>query len=375
MRASHFLSSVLLAGSLVGCSLVPEPELPPPPSPYTDLPGRTSTLSGVVYDPEAFFFLLANWPSDPEHPEEDPPPALYDGVPFLLYSSVPQAGISVLAPDDSVGGSTEGSFTGSWQLSGVPSSNTVAYSARATPPGREFVLGEAYMDPEAPPPPVTAPMGTYYPTRTLRPIVPHSTLCQLQVATMVGDAGALTAIANTMTDMGTPTTVADLMDTTKTAGVALLWVYAPSYELDIFTIPADSIAAETNMGQLFAIEWAPPDAGIPGQSPMGYMAIPDAGAMSSLGYYAVVLPPKSEVTEPLQVTFNDTVILEEGDFPRPWVIPPVVEEIREGVSFGRVFSFPGGEPPPEDETAEPVPFPESNSQCYPEAPGGMRRRG
>jgi hypothetical protein len=365
MRASHFLSSVLLAGSLVGCSLVPEPELPPPASPYTNLPGRTSTLSGVVYDPEAFFFLLANWPSDPEHPENDAPPALYDGVPFLMYSSVPEANISVLAPDNSVGGSTVGSFTGSWQLSGVPSSNTVAYSARATPPERGVVLGEAYMDPEAPPPPVTAPAGTYYPTTTLRPIVPHSTLCQLQVATMVGDAGALQAVANSLTDMGTPTTVADLMNPAKTAGVALLWVYAPSYELDIFTIPAEGIAAETNMGKLFAIEWAPPEEGIPGQSPMGYMAIPEP-AMSSLGYYAVVLPPKSAVTGPLAVSFIDTVTSDEGDFPRPWVIPPVVEDIREGVSFGRVFSFPGGEPPPVDETEEPVPFPESNSQCYPE---------
>jgi hypothetical protein len=95
--------------------------------------------------------------------------------------------------------------------------------------------------------------------------------------------------------------------------------------------------------------------------------------VSSIGYYALVLPP-GEPQGPVMLELTDTVTSSPDDppnpfGPRPWGVPPVVEEVRPGqVSFARVHAFPGGEPPPEDPDAEPVPFPDFNSICLPQGP-------
>ena len=356
MKASIFLSCSLLAAALTGCSLGSETP-PAPASPYTDLPPVTSTLAGTTYDPEAFYYLYADFPAPPDL---KPPAALYEGIPYHSFSTIPGATILAVAPDGTSAAETESSPLGSWQLTGIALSDT-PYQTRAVPPATGVKLGEGYMNPEAPPPDITAPASNYFPTTTLRPIVPLASLCQLQVATLVGDAGALSALAKALNKP-----VAELLST-KYGGVALMWVYTPSFDRDLFTEAADGISAATNRGTLYAINWSTPVAGKAGQSAMGFNAVAvKPGVLSNVGYYALLLS-QAEAGSPVTVTFKDTVTGDMYAFPRPWTVPPLVAQIPPGVSFARVFSQPGddgsGGPDP---TAEPTPAPESNSQCYPQ---------
>lgn len=354
MKASLFLSSALLAASLTGCSLGSTPP-PEATSPYVDLPARTSTFAGLAYDPEAFFYLLATFPAPPD---QAPPPALYEGVPYLYYSSIPEATVRILDPDGNETASTKSSPTGSWQVLGIPS-GAKEYQAKADPPAGGAHPGAGYMGPGAPPPPVSVPAAIYYPTTTLRPIIPLDTLCQFQVATMVGDAGALSALAKLLSK-----TVAEIVSKNN---VALMWAFAPSFDLDLFTSPINGISAQASRGTLYAINWAPPGMGPPGQSAMGYFAVQvkSSSTLSDLGYYAVLLPT-GDTGGPVTVTFKDTITGGMGPFPRPLGVPPIVAQLRPGVSFGRVFAFPAGGPGGPDPTADTVAFPPTNSQCYPQ---------
>jgi hypothetical protein len=371
MRVSTFFSTVLLA-TATGCSLGPtEPLEPEPASPYTELPAATSTVSGIVYDPEAFFYEMALWP---QGPGGSPPPALFDGVPYLVFSSM-EAKMELVSADASAVAGSGGSLPmGSWQVSGLPTSNTAQYHMRASPPPAGVVLGGAAPYPS----PAPLPGGmTYYPTTTLRSIAPHNTLCQMQVATLVGSGGALGAVANTLSFMGQPTTAADLLNPTRTGGVLLFWVYAPSFAFDLFVIPSGGIKVEPASiptgAQLFAIDWAPPFVNIPGQSTLGYMANPQPNAVSMLGYYALVLPP-GETQSQVGLTLTDTVTSSPNDPPnpfppRPWGVPSIKKVVRPGeVSFSRLHAYSTLPPPPPDPNAEPVPFPPSNSDCHPLPP-------
>jgi hypothetical protein len=361
MRISTYISSALLCASLSGC-IGQEPPAPTPVDPYTDMP-RVSSVSGYVVDPEAFFVLLAGWPADPDDPEGPPPPMLNNGIPYFELSAATGANVSLVSGDGQTGITTSNE-RGVFQVFGVPTSNSTAYLMKAEPSASGVQLGATVPYPS----PVELPVAPHVTTTTLRPIVPGVPLCQYQVATMVSEAGALSALALARTAAGTPTTVADLLNPSKTGGVVLTWVYSPSFLADFFQAPADNIQVESSHGTIYVLDWAPPGVAGPTQSPMGYMAHPpvdDAGtpedeSKSSLGYYAIVLPPGGTGGAPLEVNFIDTTPEggPPGPFgPRPYFIPPVVADIQPGVSFARVFSFPGGEeePPPEETDDEPRP--------------------
>ncbi|NVI96873.1 hypothetical protein HV824_01875 [Myxococcus sp. AM009] len=357
LRAFAVTSSLALAFS-GGCSGSDGPPPSTTDDAYTDLPEAKTTVSGIAFDPEAFFFSLATFPvMDPEMPP--PPPFLFENIPYVFRSAPVGARVSVVRNGESLDSSGPVAPNGLWQVRGVPSGNETAYKLRVEPPLEGLVMGAPEMFPAPPFEPI--PEATYFPTSTLRPFTAGPSSCLVQVAGVVGDAGALAAVATLRTDMGIPTTPADLVDPTRTGGVALIWVYAPSEAFDLFNIPADSIAAETSAGSLYAIEWAPPGF-FPGQSPMGYFATP--APTSSLGYFAVVLPPGT--TEPVTVSFVD-----EGTSPpeeqnpfliRPWNISPLTLTPEAGVGFARVLSVPSVTPP-FDPDAEPVPEPDLGWMC------------
>jgi hypothetical protein len=349
MRISTFISSALVCASLSGC-IGQEPPAPTPVDPYKDMP-RVSTVAGYVIDPEAFFLLSSAWPVDPDDPEGPPPPMLFNGMPFFELSSVTGANVSLVSGGTRTGG-TASNEVGVWQVFEVPTSSSTAYLMRTEPSAAGVQLGASVPFPS----PVEVPQAAYVPTTTLRPIVPAVPLCQYQVATVVSEAGALSALAKARTAEGTPTTVADLLNPSKTGGVVLAWVFAPSFLADWFQFPADSIQAESSVGEIYSLDWAPPGTGGPDQSPMGYLA--SRGGMSPVGYYAIVLPAGS--SGPLTVQFFDTTPEggPPGPFgPRPYFIPPLTADVQPGVSVARVFSFPGGdeEPPPEETDDEPRP--------------------
>jgi len=371
MRASTVFSSVMLSAALSGC-LGQEPPVVPQNNGYVDATPRTSTVSGFVHDPEAFWYLMANWPVDPDHPEMAPGPLLLEGSPILSYSSITGAHVNLV--DHGVPAAPTSAVTtqrGGFNVYGVPTSESTEYLMRSEVPASGVRLGAEMHEP----PPVPMPAAAkYYPTTTLRPIVASGPFCNLQVATMVSDAGALGALAFAISDeQGRTVTPDDLMDPSQFGGVVLTWVYAPSEFLDLIVVPGDhQIAVETNYGALYGIDWAP-SMGIPGQTELGYMAA--RGAPSYVGYYAVVLP-RDVPPEPLIVSFTDTgSTFPDGspDPSRPWSIPPVIAEPQPGVSMARVHAFPGGEPPggpPEDAYDEFPPEPDMSWVCMPMHPPG-----
>lgn len=346
MRTSRIVSSaLLLSATLSGC-LGQEPSTPTTPDAgaYVDMQ-PTSTVSGFLLDPEAFFLLSYAWPVEPDDPEGPPPPFLVDGTPYLEYSSITGANVSLVSGSNQTSGSIS-EHKGVWQVFNVPRSTSAQYVMKAEPTAAGVELGAGISDPS----PVEVPQARYVPTTTLRPIVPSVPLCQLMVATMVGEAGALSALAQARSS-----TVANLLDPSKTGGVVLTWVFVPSMMLDWVQFNADQVSVESSAGQVYSLDWASPGAGGPGQSPMGFMA--SAGGVSPIGYYAIVLPPGG--SGPLSVQFVDHGSGEDmfGN-PRPWFIPPLEADIQPGgVSVARVFALPGGEepPPPEDTDDEPSP--------------------
>jgi hypothetical protein len=367
MRTSTAVfTSVLLA--LSGCSgedVVPSAPLADE-APFSPLPERQTTVSGIVHDPEAFFFSLAMFPPDPEDPEGEnaPPPALFEGIPFLTLSVAVGSSVSLVADGARAGSSQAPSTpTGFWQVQGVPSSDTLHYLARAEPPAQGPVLtGGVDIFPS--PPFETVPEGQYFPTTALRPIIASPAMCQGQVAALVGETGALGALAQLLSAQGTPTTAADLADPAKTGGVVLVWVYAPSFALDLFNIPSGGIVAEASRGTVYGIDWAPPGAVPEGQSPMGYLAAPEP--TSSLGYFAVVLPPGGG-SAPVTLTFKDTLVTgpqeEPGPFgPRPWRVPAITVPGVPGISFLRHFAL-RAEDEPVDPDADPVPPDDLSWRC------------
>jgi hypothetical protein len=369
MRASSAIFSLSLAAALSGCSLSDAPPATPGSgTTYTQLPPLKTTVSGIVYDPDAFFFSLATFPD-----ENGPPPALFEGIPHVMRSAAVGASVSLTQGGTAADVSIPAAPNGFWQTTqGVPTGDAV-FQMVAAPPAEGLVMGGP---PEAFPPEVFAPIpsGKYYPTTTLRPIVPLAASCDLQVAAVLGDQGALAAVANLMTDMGTPTTAADLANPSKTGGVAFLWVSSPSPVFDYFIGPAGGIAAEATAGALYSINWAPPEVGIPGQSPMGYFATPDP--VSSLGYFALVLPKGA--TAPVTVNFTDTnpppsegePVDPNGPPPHPWSVPSFTVDVTPGISFARLFAGPSGPPPAEDPYADYAPQPDMSWMCLPPPPAG-----
>ena len=367
MKARPFATTVLLAAALGGCSdAEPGTDGLDVDAPIVELPSTQATVSGVLFDPEAFFVTMFNFPVEPGQEDDLPPPAILGGSPYLANALITGGEVRVSSPEG-LGEYTAPltSESGHWQVDGVPLNHETPYMVVATPPAEGVSLPVEQS--------VPLPPATYFPTKSMRPILANVTQCYAQTALMVGSAGALDAVAQAMTEQGTPTTVADLVDPAKTGGVALMWVHTPSDAFDFFLTPMDSVAGEATAGQLVALDWFPvdPDLGAaPGQSPMGFAALPDP--VSFIGYFALVLPPG--VTEPVEVRFTDTYTSQPGEDterfgPRPWPIPSVTVGPGSGLTVHRSFAAPEV-PWVDDPLADPgQPPPDFSWTCTP-LPGG-----
>ncbi|MFP2911717.1 hypothetical protein ACLESD_43170 [Pyxidicoccus sp. 3LFB2] len=363
MKVRSLIASTLSAVALSACGdSTPSAVAPVNQAPFIDeLPERRVPVSGVVFDPEALFYSFVTWPVNPEDPNDGaPPPALLYGLPTEIRASVWFAQVSLLNPEGQVADSSGPSLPpwGNFQTQGVVPDPSVVYAMRAEPtPMLSVGAGDFF--------PVEAgfaaiPAATYHATTTLRPVAPTGNQCLVQAPVIVGEAGALGALAQTISAEGTPTTVSQLVDPAR-GSVALIWMFAPSPVLDLFMFPSGDIAAETTVGTLYAIDWAPPT-GATGQSEMGFTAT--RNGVSSLGYYALVVPPGAPGG--VAVSFVDTVT--DPMQGRPWIAPPFEGGLPPGLSFARLHAFAPSEPTPEDPYAEPYPPPDFSFLCFPEPP-------
>ncbi|WP_164007070.1 hypothetical protein [Pyxidicoccus trucidator] len=365
MKVRSLIASTLAAATLSACGESTAPAAAPVnQAPFIDaLPERRVPVSGVVFDPEALFYAFVTWPVNPEDPNDGaPPPALLYGLPTEIRASVWFAQVNLLGPEGQVADSSGPSLPpwGNFQTQGVVPDRSVVYAMRAEPTPMLSVGAGDFFPAEAGFAPI--PAVPYHATTTLRPVSPTGNQCLVQAPVMVGEAGALGALAQTLsTETGTPTTVAQLVDPAR-GSVALVWMFAPSPVLDLFMFPSGDIAAETTVGTLYAIDWAPPS-GAPGQSEMGFTAT--RNGVSSLGYYALVVPPGTSTG--VSVSFVDTVTDEQQG--RPWIAPPFeAGGLPPGLSFARLHAMAPVEETPEDPYAEPYPPPDFSFLCFPDPP-------
>ncbi|MBJ6764363.1 hypothetical protein JGU66_26630 [Myxococcaceae bacterium JPH2] len=363
-RRTSFAHAAVCSALLAGCAASDAPTTPPPgnTAPYADLAVRKTNVSGVVFDPEALFFSFATWPKNPDDPtEEPPPPALLYGMPTVMRASAWGAKVHLVDATGAVADTSSPAMApwGQWQTEkGISPDASMVYlmQAESTP---EMTIGASDIFPaEAGFLPI--PAATYFPTVTLRPLAPTGTQCMIQMATLVGDAGALGALSKTLsTETGTAVTPASLADPSSGRAVALIWVYSPSPVLDLFMYPSGDIAAETNRGSLYALDWAPPT-GAPGQSAMGFTA--KRNGVSSLGYYALVVPPN--VAGPVKVSFVDTITNKPDG--RPWSVSPLnMPGLPPGLSFTRLLASSETGPEKEDPFAEEELPPDFSFLCFP----------
>jgi hypothetical protein len=342
MRASSIFSSVLLAASLTGCTAELPPQAGPSSTPYTDLPPAKTTVSGLVFDPEAFHFAAATFPAPPE---ESPPRILVIGIPHLTRAVPVGARVSVVNGATVADASEPVTPGATWQVQGVPKDETITYGLRAEPASAEGIVigaGDDFPAPFFEP----MPQAKYHPTISLSPLRTLNTSCVSQLAMVVGEAGALSALSQ---HTGRP------INTLVSGGVALVWVLSPGFFFDFENYPLGGVAMtkEAGPGTVYALDWAMPGT-VARQSPMGFYV--SSEPVSALGYYAVVVPPGA-ASEPVALGFNDTVETPEGETPgemgpRPYPLAPASVEVRPGVvSVLRTYAFPSLSfpPPPEDE--------------------------
>ncbi|MFP2934758.1 hypothetical protein ACLESO_58560, partial [Pyxidicoccus sp. 3LG] len=123
-----------------------------------------------------------------------------------------------------------------------------------------------------------------------------------------------------------------------------------------------------SVGTLYSFDWAFPS-GAPGESRMGVHAT--RGGLSSLGYYALVVPPGT--AGEVEVNFRGHPDDPEQGGPgrrrpssRPWETPPFfAEALPPGVSFARLHAFALTEEPPPNPYEEEYPPPDFGFICAP----------
>ncbi|WNZ63828.1 hypothetical protein QEG98_09100 [Myxococcus sp. MxC21-1] len=203
MKVRSLIASTLSAAVLSACA---DSSAPPPPkldaeAPYTDLPARRVPVSGVVFDPEAMFYTFVMWPPDPEDPDAGPPlPALLYGMPTVMRASVWGAQVSMVGPTGEVVDTSGPAMPpwGNFQTEGIPSDPTVPYLMRAEPaPGLSVGAADMFPEEEGHAP---IPAVPYYATTSLRPIAATGTQCLIQSPAIVGEAGALGALAQVISE-------------------------------------------------------------------------------------------------------------------------------------------------------------------------------
>ncbi len=316
IRYGTLIGAVLLGAGCAGESEPPsESNLFPAPE-YVDVntvPANTVRVSGLAWDPEAFFFTLANCG------QECPfPPLLSEGNPLYLQAAVNEA--SVLAfdptaapPNLTVGDPATSDPTGSWLLPSVPERKGPPFFAFN--PGAGAVTTSAF--PPAPAPPLLPPTppSPYVPTVTARPIYTgKAATCLAQESVHISRGGILEAVAKFLSSTGTPTLVDDLLNPARYYGVNVFWFFHAGNPA--VKAPADSISLEPSTGQMFVLDWAPPGVLPPflQQSTRGYYVTNTA--TSPIGVYVVLFPNSGPPPTGIEFKVMDTK--EDAAVFRPW---------------------------------------------------------
>lgn len=353
IRYGTLIGSVLL-GAACGESTAPdESNVVPTPDYVTpdQVPTLTSRVSGLAWDPEAFFMNLAHCGMECPFP-----PILSENNPLYLRSSVSGASVSIFDPAPlfipnfpAVSVSPEQSdFIGQWVLPTVPSREGIPY----------FILssGTGSLPPaNAPFPPLaTIPPSEYVKTLTIRPIVASASTCVTMSAGQIAKNGVMEAAAKFLSATEEPTTVEDLINPDKFYGFNIFWLYHAGNPG--LKAPADRTTIEASEGQLLHIDWAPPGVLPPflNQSARGFYVTNTP--TSPLGVIVSYLRNKGEnrpKERTIQYKFVDTVT--DAAAKRPWVFPSVEGHFTPGqVSYAGLQFFyptppeapPGAPPPP-----------------------------
>ncbi len=292
----------------------------------------TSRVSGLAFDPEAFFFNLAGCGNPCPVP-----PFLSEYSPLYVPAAV--RGAAVLTFDVAqqqpgpIGEPAIGDSRGRWTQPAVPARYNPPYFMLATGAGalRDPAVPPAPDEPRGPPlPPV--PPTTYLPTLNLRPIITgQNGTCVSQEAAHIGKNGILEAVAKHLTATGTATVVDDLVNPGRYWANTVFWFYAAGNPA--LRAPADGISLETTLTggahQQFAIAWAPPGVLPPflNQSTRGYYVTNTP--ISPLGVYVVLLPRQpGPPPSGIQYVIKDTITSTAAN--RPWLFQPITGNIGPG---------------------------------------------
>lgn len=321
IRSAALIGTCLLG---VGCeqsatpgesTFFPEAEYLPTTSSATPM---TTKVSGLAWDPEAFFMGVAACGQACTMP-----PYLNEGIP--LYQRAAIGGATVL-PFDPVAVATAGppansAPIGFWQLPKVPSRAEAPFFIVSAGTG---TIPSAPILPNPPffpiPPSQFTPTLQYMPTLTMRPIRTVWGHCTSQEAVSISSNGVLEALAKYLTVVkGQPTQVQDFLDPTKFLSVVVVDAFhAGNFDL---RAPAAAVSVEASAGQVYYMDWAPP--GVPPanlRSARGFI-VNDTATTAPYGIAVVVLPAMGPPPPVINYTIKDTVT--DAAAKRPWVFPPV----------------------------------------------------
>ncbi|KFE68358.1 hypothetical protein [Hyalangium minutum] len=327
----HVRSALLLGASLLGAgceqstnpgtsSFVPEIQYVSPESVTL-----TTRVSGVAWDPEAFFMSLAT--CGPTCPI---PPFISEGMPLYQRSAIRGGSVSALDPTNgaTVGDPSSTDGVGIWVLPKVPSRNTAPYFIVSASQG---ALPTEQIGPPLP----AIPPTQYLKTLTLRPIKTVSGSCVSMEAVHVGSTGVLQAVAKQLSSQGKPTVVSDLLDPTQYHSVTVVGMFHAGNAALRAPAAGTGLSATSTTGSgapvsypVYHIDWAPP--GTPPsnlRSDRGFIV--SATDKSPVGFAVVLVP--ATLPRPAAITYTVTDPVEDAVARRPWVYMPITAPPTPGI--------------------------------------------
>lgn len=337
---NRYIRSVALIGSCllgVGCeqgvapaesSFVPEAQFV-----SADQAKMVTKVSGVAWDPEAFFISIAQCGQLNPPTGCGIPPFLGEGNALYKRAAVVGASVSALDPlaRSTVGAPSSTNPVGFWSLPTVPSRADVPFFI--TSAGQGAIATTTPL----PGPPFTPIAPTqYFPTQMMRPIRTVNGHCTSQEAVHIGRNGILEAVAKYLSVVkGQPTLVDDLINPTIFHAVVVIDAFHPGNPA--LRAPAANVSVEASAGQVYYIAWAPPT--VPPanlRSTRGFI-VSDTATAAPIGIAVVVVPATSP--RPPVITYSIKDGVTDSVERRPWVFTAVTAPPASGV-----ISFLGQQP-------------------------------
>jgi hypothetical protein len=312
LRHTSLALAVLLALAW-GCT----PDGGPPDggdTPYVDRIPQTR-IFGFAYDPEAFFISLATCPA------ACPAPALSADVTHYRRAAINDATLVLQNPADP-----------SATLPATGKTKTLGYwdVTVSNPDPASLLLpvtsGGALAEPANPP----LPTATYVSTVTVRRLSPDYGHCYFQEAAALSNNGILSAIAKFLASEGPATSVSDLSNPARYAGVVVFWLYKPA-PIPVPRAPAFNTTVRPSTGRVLHLAWSPPGAAPTPeeraiQSDRGFY-VAKAATTSPIGATAVVFAANGN--KPVSATVTPFDPSDESELLRqPYVADAVSVQLR-----------------------------------------------